>query len=219
MHYIVFDMEFAVMRQKRHTAEILEIGAIKLNDESGTLAMVDLFQTHVRPTYFTTITPLTTEFTGITQKQADQAPSFKEAVSRFQSWLGASPYFMCSWGPDDKHQLVRQCRLHRIGLDWIQNYNDIQLMFTRLQGADHGQRIGLKKALAVSGMDFVGNHHNALDDAFNTAKLFKLIFPRLRLEENNAATERPNASSLVYTTGESVNRPFKHLAKLLRTTV
>ncbi|MFC4808826.1 hypothetical protein [Paenibacillus sp. GCM10023250] len=36
MEYIVFDMEFSVVK-KVHEAEILEIGAIKLSDEDGTL--------------------------------------------------------------------------------------------------------------------------------------------------------------------------------------
>jgi inhibitor of KinA sporulation pathway (predicted exonuclease) len=215
MNYIVFDMEFTVLRRSQYLADILEIGAIKLSDEGGQLSLVDLFHTHVRPNNYKTITPLTTEFTGITQEQVNNAPAFKDVVNDFTCWLGDSPYFMCSWGPDDKYQLVRHCALHKIELDWIQNYNDIQLMFTRLQGADHGQRFGLKKALAATEIDFLGSHHNALDDAFNTAKLFKKIFPYLSLEKNNAVTEQQYSTSLVYSTGDDLNKPFSQLAELL----
>lgn len=215
MNYIVFDLEFTVLRQKQYMADILEIGAIKLSDEGGYLSMVDLFHTYVRPSNFTTITALTTQFTGITQEQVNAAPTFKEAALDFKHWLGDRTYYLCSWGPDDKHQLIRHCTQHNIELDWIQNYNDIQLMFTRLQGGDHGQRWGLKRALASAEIPFFGNHHNALDDAFNTAKLFSRIFPQLSLQENNAADEQSFSTSLVYSTGYEKHTPFSQLAELL----
>ncbi|WP_419871504.1 exonuclease domain-containing protein [Candidatus Pristimantibacillus sp. PTI5] len=219
MNYIVYDMEFTVLKNRQYLADILEIGAIKLSDEGGQLAMVDLFHTYVRPHTYKTITPLTTEFTGITQEQVNAAPAFQEVVSDFQVWLGDEPYYMCSWGPDDKQQFIRHCTLHNIGLNWIQNYNDIQLMFTRLQGGDHGQRWGLKRALAEKEISFFGNHHNALDDAFNTAKLFTKILPQLSLEQNNAADELRYTTSLVYSTGNEKNTPFGHLAELLGTAI
>ncbi|WP_248928642.1 3'-5' exonuclease [Paenibacillus hamazuiensis] len=215
MYYIVFDLEFSVLRNRQYNADILEIGAIKLLEEDGQLAMIDLFHTHVRPSQHRTITPLTTQFTGITQEQVDNAPSFHEAASAFKEWLGEDTYYLCSWGPDDKYQLVRHCREHNLGLDWICNYNDIQLMYTRLQGGDYGQRWGLKKALKAAHLPFFGNHHNALDDAFNTAKLFKLIFAKLIFEKNNAAYESAYTTSLVYSTGNEKFTPFSGLAALL----
>jgi inhibitor of KinA sporulation pathway (predicted exonuclease) len=215
MNYIVFDMEFTVLRKSQHTADILEVGAIKLSDDDGQLSMVDLFHTYVKPYHHRTITALTTDFTGITQEQVDTAPAFKEVVNDFKSWLGEEPYYLCSWGPDDKHQLLRHCSIHNVEVGWIQNYNDIQLIFTRLQGGDHGQRWGLKRALEAKDISFLGKPHNALDDAFNTAKLFISIFPMLKLEENNAATERRYTTSLVYSTGEDKNTPFRRLAEML----
>ncbi|MDQ0917574.1 3'-5' exonuclease [Paenibacillus sp. V4I5] len=215
MSYIIFDMEFTVLRKNQYMADILEIGAIKLIDEGGHLSMIDLFHTYVRPNNYKTITNQTTDFTGITQEQVNSAPTFKEVVSNFKCWLGDSPYYMCAWGPDDKQQLVRHCALHKVELEWIQNYNDIQLMFTRLQGGDHGQRYGLKKALTATEIEFLGSQHNALDDAFNTAKLFKMIFPQLSLEENNAANELRYSTSVVYSTGDEMSKPFCQLAELL----
>lgn len=215
MNYIVFDMEFTVLRKQQHMADILEIGAIKLCDEGGELTMTDLYHTYVRPSQHRTISPLTTQFTGITQEQVNGAPGFREVTSDFRKWLGEEPLYMCSWGPDDKYQLIRHCILHSVELDWICNFNDIQLQFTRLQGGDYGQRWGLKRALEAMEITFFGSHHNALDDAFNTAKLFKKVFPRLQLTENNAAEEHGCMSTLVYSTGEDKIRPFEKLAQLL----
>jgi inhibitor of KinA sporulation pathway (predicted exonuclease) len=220
MDYIVFDMEFTVLREKQHEADILEIGAIKLSDEGGQLGMVDLFHTYVRPASLSPLSLLTTQFTGITQEQVDTAPYFNDAVISFRSWLGSGLYYLCSWGPDDKHQMVRQCTRQRLDLNWFRNYNDIQLMFTRLQGRDHGQRWGLKKALKHLEFPFIGKQHNALDDAFNTAKLFSNIFPQLQLERNNIAEEPLYSSKLVYTSGSNDNpSPFGKLAELLGTAI
>jgi inhibitor of KinA sporulation pathway (predicted exonuclease) len=88
-------------------------------------------------------------------------------------------------------------------------------MFTRLQGGDYGQRWGLKRALTEKGISFFGNQHNALDDAFNTDKLFVNIFLQLSLEHNNAAEEQRYSTSLVYTTGQEKNTPFGQLAERL----
>lgn len=216
MNYIVFDLEFTVLRNSKHRADILEIGAIMLREEQGTPMMVDLFHTHVRPFHHKTITPQTTEFTGITQEQADHAPTFTEAVSLFKQWLGDTPYYLCSWGPDDKQQLVRQCRAQNIPLDWIANFNDIQRMFTQLQGSSLGQRIGLQQALTLTDIRFFGTHHSALDDAFNTAKLFKHVFPQLAFEQNNAASDPLYTSKIVYSDEdqEEPANPFSKLASL-----
>ncbi|MFC4808825.1 exonuclease domain-containing protein [Paenibacillus sp. GCM10023250] len=178
--------------------------------------MVDIFHTYVRRTSFARLTPLTKEFTGITQQQADTAPCFQEAAALFHSWLGTKPYYLCSWGPDDKHQMLRQGKQQRLDLSWFRNYNDIQLLFTRLNGGDHGQRWGLKRALSQLGINFLGRQHHALDDAFNTAKLFAMIFSRIQLEENHVSDEPLHVSKLVYSDddGEDQVSPFDKLAGL-----
>lgn len=217
MKYIVFDLEFTVLRSQKHMAETIEIGAIELRaDEHGELSMIDLFHTYVQPLRNRTISKLTTEFTGVTQSDVDDAPLFKEAIENFKDWLGED-YYLCSWGPDDKYQLVRECNAKKMDLSWIKNYNDIQLPYTRLNGADIGQRMGLKKSLKVEDLPFIGKQHNALDDAFNTAKLFKRYFPKFILECNNAAEESLFETRIVYRTDNDVRyTPFSELANLLK---
>jgi inhibitor of KinA sporulation pathway (predicted exonuclease) len=41
----------------------------------------------------------------------------------------------------------------------------------------------LKKALDLLGISFFGTAHNGLDDAFNTAKVFRQIFDQIQLEK------------------------------------
>lgn len=217
MKYIVFDLEFTVLRSQKHTAETIEIGAIELRaDEHGELSMIDLYHTYVQPSRNPKISKLTTEFTGVTQSDVDDAPLFKEAIENFKAWLDED-YYLCSWGPDDKYQLVRECSAKKMDLSWIKNYNDIQLSYTRLNGADIGQRMGLKKSLKAENIPFIGKQHNALDDAFNSAKLFKRHFPKFVLECNNAAEESLFETRIVYSTGnEDKYTPFCELANLLK---
>ncbi|WP_337104235.1 3'-5' exonuclease [Paenibacillus sp. YIM B09110] len=216
MRYIVFDLEFTVNRKQQYLSEIIEIGAIELyEDENGVAFMTDLFQTYVMPVRETTLTKMTLDFTGITQQQIDNAPNFATAVEQFRDWLGGEDYYLCAWGPDDKIQFVRQCQAAGLEISWIRNYNDIQLQFTRLQGGDVGQRISLKKALRHADITMLGKHHNALDDAFNTAKLFVRVKPQLVLELNNAAEDSLNMTKIVYSSGDDDNKPFSQLAQLL----
>ncbi|MDF2721439.1 MAG: exonuclease [Paenibacillus sp.] len=220
MNYVVFDMEFTVLRKQQNLSDILEIGAVKLRDDCGQPVLIDMFHTYVQPHLHRSISPLTTEFTGITQQQVDNAPSFSEAARQFGDWLkdgGAdTPYYLCSWGPDDKFQLLRHCTMHKISMDWVRNYNDIQLAHTRLKGGDHGQRWGLKRALDDAGLAFFGSPHNGLDDAYNTAKLFVKMYPEIKLEQNSA-DELMYSTTVVYSTSseEDKDNPFKGLAEKL----
>lgn len=217
MKYIVFDLEFTVMRSQQHLAEIIEIGAIELRqDDAGRLVMTDLFHSHVRPSRAPILSKLTMSFTGINQEQVNAAPSFRDVVKLYQKWLGDEDYYLCAWGPDDKNQFIRECHAQGSDLEWLRNYNDIQIQFTRLYGADIGQRIGLKKSLTLADIPFFGKQHNALDDAFNTAKLFSKIFPQLKLERNNAAFDPLYTTTTVYSSGEEVYKPFSQLASLLQ---
>lgn len=81
LDYIVFDMEFTVQNEKQYLSKIIEIGAIKLTDESGELEMVDLFHTYVRPGSVAPLSYRTMKFTGISQENVDTAPYFHDAVS------------------------------------------------------------------------------------------------------------------------------------------
>ncbi|WP_208915622.1 exonuclease domain-containing protein [Paenibacillus uliginis] len=81
--------------------------------------MSDLIHSQVKPSRQSKLTPATTEFTGVTQKQVDQAPTFQEALGSFKEWLGEDTYYLCTWGPDDKYQLISHRHLHKEPLDWL----------------------------------------------------------------------------------------------------
>ncbi|HJV44341.1 MAG TPA: 3'-5' exonuclease [Bacillota bacterium] len=217
MNYIIYDLEFTVLRTQQYLSEIIEIGAIKVQEIEDQLVMGDLFHSYVSPSRNRVLSPLTTEFTGITQDKINQAPTFPHAIRDFITWLGEEDYYLCSWGLDDKLQFIKHSREHGVDLHWIRNTNDIQHQFSLKHAKNGFHQVGLKKALDLLEINFVGTPHNALDDAFNTAKVFKRIFPQLQLNKNDAADEQVYATKVVYQTDqEEANYPFRQLDQLLR---
>lgn len=217
MNYIIYDLEFTVIRKQEWLSEIIEIGAVKVKEVQGKLKVAETFQTFVKPLRGASFTPHTTTFTGITQQDIQNAPSLTAAIEAFRSWIGEEPYYLCAWGPDDKYQLVKSCNEHKIPLDWIRNHNDIQKQFSRKHNTDTYRQIGLKKALEMLEISFEGSHHRAVDDAANTAKVFIAAFADFTLTENNAAEESIYTTHTVYETGDNEpNLPMGNLAELLK---
>lgn len=218
MNYIIYDLEFTVIRKQEWLAEIIEIGAVKVKEIDGRLQIADTFQTFVKPIRDSSFTAHTTSFTGITLQDIQNAPPLTAAIEAFRSWIGSEPYYMCAWGPDDKYQLVKSCNEHKVPLDWICNHNDIQKQFSKKNSTDATFRqIGLKRALEMLEIPFEGSHHRAVDDAINTAKVFIASFADLVLEENNATEDAIYTTHTVYETGDNEpNLPLGNLAELLK---
>ena len=84
---IVLDLEFTPVRdpdlQAVASSEILEIGAVKLNENNE---VMEEFQTYVKPQY-SSIPPHITRITGITEKTVENAPSYGAAVGTSCSFL------------------------------------------------------------------------------------------------------------------------------------
>jgi inhibitor of KinA sporulation pathway (predicted exonuclease) len=215
MPYIIYDLEMTVCRKKTQISEIIEIGAAKVEEQNGQFAITDTFQAFVQPVKNPVLTKATTDFTGITQDDVQSAGPFPEALARFLTWIGAtSDYYLCSWGPDDKLQLVRECRSHKLDRAWIRNHNNLQRLLTSIRKQEKHQQMGLKAALEWLEIPFSGSHHRAMDDAVNTAKLFVKLADQMKLEQNEYS-EDVTEDEVVYKTGNFTNNPFGNLAELL----
>ncbi|MCM3135283.1 exonuclease domain-containing protein [Paenibacillus polysaccharolyticus] len=221
MPYIIYDLEFTVSRNARYSSEIIDIGAVKVseNPDSG-LTVIDTFHTYVRPSNKSVLSTDTVQFTGITQKDIDAAPLFPAALSQFIDWMGSEPYYMCSWGPDDRNKLISHCRTHQLDVAWITNHNDLQQQWSRAMHKEGKFRqLGLAQALELCGIEFDGTQHRALDDAINTAKVFMHQFDKFKLEHNCAADDEGVASKVVYSSAvddEEKESPFGNLANLFK---
>lgn len=169
---IIYDLEMTVNRKKGTFAEIIEIGAIKVDEQNGNHIIVDTFQSFVKPTFSPTLTEDTIQFTGITQENIAHALTLQYALDRFMTWINSDHYALCSWGPDDKCQLVKECGQKSISLHWLHHHNNLQQQVSRVLKREKNQQIGLKAALELVGVPFIGHQHCALDDAYNTALVY-----------------------------------------------
>lgn len=215
---IVYDLEMTVTRKKGQISEIIELGAVKVGTQDGHPVILDQFQSFVKPTLSQKITMDTTSFTGIRQEDVSQADSLQDVLDRFVAWIDTDDYALCSWGQDDKTQFIKECRQKKIPLHWLRNCNNVQKPISKLMGRSGNQQIGLKAALEQLQIEFVGNHHRAIDDAYNTALVYMHYADQIELEHNQTSDHAEYKSALIYQatddSDDSAASPFSSLAML-----
>ncbi len=103
MHYIVLDLEWnqcpagKARENPNLPFEIVEIGAVKLNEERK---IVDYFSEMIRPKVYRKFHYRTRELLHLDMKEFAGARSFPEVLADFWAWCGDDCRF-CSWGPLD----------------------------------------------------------------------------------------------------------------------
>ena len=169
MNYIVYDMEWnqacgrpMVSNNTVITGEIIQIGAIKLNEE---LDEIDSFSVVIKPQYYSKMNPDVINLTHLSQEAVDNGISFPEAAEAFRAWCGDDFAFM-TWGPTDTEELYNNLRLYGLDNTWIPATYDLQKLFD-LQIAHENRQCALLYALNLLGEEAY-DAHDALNDAENT---------------------------------------------------
>ncbi len=179
MFHIVLDFEFTPIpkyykyQRKLVKHEIIEIGAVKLNDD---YQVIDEFSTLVKPKY-SRLDPSCSALTGITERDLISAPIFTEAVKLFVEWIGLEEYDIYAWSEHDNEQFCGECILNDsyelfreiYDKEWI----DLQLIYINTVGLS--KAISLQRALNSLNIFFEGNIHRAADDAYNTASILQSL--------------------------------------------
>lgn len=182
MHYIVFDLEFnrdTVSLQNtgksisQYPFEIIQIGAIKLNSTGNAVAT---FNRYVKPSIYTQISPFVTELTNISTDQLLNEAPFTEVLDNFINFIGDDEYVFCTWGMSDMKELFKNIEYHKL------NKKRLSEMFINLQpyvstylNLPQTKLLNLQFAVESLGISAPYQFHNALYDAFYTAKIFKKL--------------------------------------------
>lgn len=181
---IVLDLEFTPVRdpdlQLVASNEILEIGAVKLNEANQVL---DEFQTYVKPQY-STIPAFITKITGINDRTVADAPDYAAAMRQFSRWIGESePSRFYTWSDSDRHVMLREADLKEELLEemYYAHWVDLQRIHQRIYG--FSRPMNLTSALGSMQIYFVGTEHGALADARNTAKILQSLSDVQRVHE------------------------------------
>ncbi|QXM05458.1 3'-5' exonuclease [Crassaminicella indica] len=186
MNYIVFDLEWNSFKnikgqvyyykkfneKTKFFDEIIEIGAIKLNDR---LEYIDSFRVYIKPTIYKKINPRIIELTGIADEDLKYGFDFKK-------WLGKD-YILCSWCDTDIKVLKRNIKYYNPKYkieSLLLPYIDIQKYCCEVLGYD--RRVSLHEVInAENIVASTDKLHQALDDTKLTVDIFRKIFDKEKI--------------------------------------
>lgn len=167
MNRIIFDLEATCEHDRSIEHEVIEIGAVKVNEEGR---VMDTFSIFVKPEQNPVLTPFCINLTTIQQSDVEDAPVFREAIETFQKWIGEEPYVLASWGFFDKKLLAKQLDERNLDTDWLTPHVNLKQTYADLKRLK--RPCGVQKALRKEGLTFEGTAHRGIDDAINIARIY-----------------------------------------------
>ncbi|AFQ42765.1 3'-5' exonuclease [Desulfosporosinus meridiei] len=178
MNYIVFDLEFNMFFKFNEgdyanpslKSEIIQIGAVKLNENLETIGE---FNSIIRPVVYKRINPYVKKKTNINSHMVIKGKAFNEAIKSFSDWVDKDPV-LCSWGHDDMLGLRDNCLFFGIDSLSFDKYINIQQIYMKREGL--AMQPSLESAVESLKIEKTSPFHDALSDAFYTAEIFKEVF-------------------------------------------
>jgi len=118
------------------------------------------------------------ELPSIRQEDVNNAQDFSTVFPIFLEWIGDDePFVLCSWGAYDLNQFRTDCNRHGIPYPLtFERHINLKKAFAEWQGI---KPCGMRRALELLGMSLDGQHHRAVDDARNIAKIAQVLLPHL----------------------------------------
>ncbi|MDE7275258.1 MAG: exonuclease domain-containing protein, partial [Lachnospiraceae bacterium] len=132
MNYIILDLEWnqgaAEKTEEKLPFEIIEIGAIKLNDRRE---KTDEFNELIKPQVYHEMNYITRKLIHLQMEQLEEGKAFPEVMRAFQNWWGED-YIFCTWGSMDLVELQRNIRYYQMEpiSDRPFRFLDIQKLFS-----------------------------------------------------------------------------------------
>ena len=153
--------------------EIIEIGAIKLNDSYD---MVGEFSELIKPVVYPRLYHITSKLIHLQMKELQRGGKFTEIGKNFLDWCG-DEYMLCTWGPADVLELQRNLRFFELPLlnDGPVAYMDVQKLFALAFDTDKKSRRNLEYAVDFLNIEKDIPFHRAFSDAYYTAKVLAKI--------------------------------------------
>ena len=176
--YIVLDLEWNQAPRgkeiKSMPFEIIEIGAVSLDEEKNETASFDSL---IKPQVYKTLHGINSQITGITTDELSGQPEFASVYTRFADWCGNREEFIfCTWGDMDLTELqrnIRHFRLPALSKEPVM-FLDIQKLYSIYRG-NAKLKTGLEAAVSELGLKQDLPFHRAINDVRYTARVFKRI--------------------------------------------
>ncbi len=179
MHYIILDLEWNntyARRKKGFLNEIIEIGAVMLDDNLNT---IDEFSCFIKAQIGKKLRGNIKRLTSITNEDIKNGVVFTRAMSAFRDWIGSEENVVLTWGDGDIRVLIENFKyLNGIeSVPFLSNYVDVQSYVQSVLKVSKSQQLGLSAAAELLEIDESQfSHHRALEDSKLTAECFKKTF-------------------------------------------
>jgi sporulation inhibitor KapD len=173
------------LEMNQPTGKIIQIGAVVGNLKTGEI--IDKLSIIVNPHETLGVCEDSkvhiTDLTGITQEQVDKGLELIDAFDVLRTFHEKYGSFInpVTWGGGDAEEIRNQLKsmytIERIGRwPFGRRWIDAKTYYVGYR-AIMGKQLagGLAKAMTKVGLKFEGRKHNALDDAFNTFKMFRRL--------------------------------------------
>lgn len=222
MDYIVLDLEWnqsntgTEAEKERLPFEIIEIGAIKLNDNC---VMSGEFSELICPSVYHEMHRITSRLIHIQMKELERGKPFPEVAGRFLEWCKGGKSLFCTWGILDLPELQRNMKFY--GMEPLSDgpipFLDVQKLFAIAYEEDSKVRRNLEYAIDALQIEKDIPFHRAFSDAYYTAKvLTRLIQDKPGVLDNisydvfNRPKDRKSEIKVEFDTYEKyISREFK----------
>jgi len=152
--------------------EIIEIGISALDYRTKEIKLKDTII--VKP-QFSEISEYCTNLTSITQEMVDEkGVTLAEACKILEDTYKSKDRIWASWGEYDNNQIKRECKHKKIENPFGRTHINMKPLFSFAYGLHTDYGVG--EALEHLGMEFEGNAHRGVDDAYNIARILKKVF-------------------------------------------
>lgn len=180
--YIIFDLEFnqdfsdetIKTKGSMFPFEIIQIGAVKL--DSG-FNMVDSFNCYVKPDIYKKVSPFIEELTGIRTEMLLNLKSFQEVYTEFLEFIGDKDSVLCVWGMADIRELYKSADYYNLDKSLLPKmYINLQPYASLYFHMPKRIQLRLQSVIEMLNISISNEFHNALNDAYYTAEIFKKIY-------------------------------------------
>lgn len=175
MCIVVLDFEMNPVQTKKGnlTREIIEIGAVKLDDQ---YQITDRFTCPVKP-QLGAITPKIKKLTGIDESHLRHADVFADAVRKFSEWIGGDVAAIYGWSDSDEVQFRQECECKAVKVPSnMETWINFQPLYKEKMEIHSEGLLSLQKAAGWHGIKFDKRAaHRAGYDAEITADLVRSI--------------------------------------------
>lgn len=183
MEYVILDLEWDNVfftPEKRFVNQILQIGAVKLDEEFN---LLDTFEATIRSSVSNRVSSRFTNLTGITKEKMLSGLPLEAAVEKYNAFAADCEVAM-TWSNTDIYTIIdnQKTLLKGKAKFKFNKYLDLQKLVQgemQRRGHDTKNQIALNAAANLFGIDTSEFElHTALDDSLLCAELLKICYDK-----------------------------------------